>query len=151
MLATGYELWTDPETYRPGTVLGANGFDLTQYYRSHGLRAYGGTSHPRLPNRWEIVGPLGFVGFAWPVFVETMAAHAVRVIDETRRRGSQVAEVSQSAFNAWNRLVEQRGKTAHLYLTTCNPELRTYFVNSQGDTVYYRPQTITASRRFARR
>jgi hypothetical protein len=28
---------------------------------------------------------------------------------------------------------------------------RTYFINSQRDTVYYRPQTITASRRFARR
>lgn len=151
VLATGYELWTDPETYRPGTVLGANGFDLAEYYRSHGLRAYAGTSHPRLPNRWEIVGPLGFVGFAWPDFVETMAAHAVRLIDETRRRGSQVVEVSQSAFNEWNTLVERRGKTARLYFTQCNPTLNTYFVNSQGDTVYHRPQTITASRRFARR
>ena len=84
--ATGYELWTDPETYRPGTVLGPNGFDLAEYYRAHGLQSYAGTAHPRLPNRWEIVGPLGFVGFAWMDFVETMAAHAVRVIDEARRR-----------------------------------------------------------------
>jgi cation diffusion facilitator CzcD-associated flavoprotein CzcO len=151
VLATGYELWTDPETYRPGTVLGANGFDLAEYYRSHGLRAYAGASHPRLPNRWEIVGPLGFVGFAWPDFVETMAAHAVRIIDETRRRDSKVAEVSQDAFNRWNKLMERRGKTAHVYFTACNPGLNTYFVNSQRDTVYHRPQTITASRRFARR
>ena len=28
VLATGYELWTDPETYRPATILGSNGFDL---------------------------------------------------------------------------------------------------------------------------
>ena len=93
VLATGYELWTDPETYRPGTILGANGFDLAEYYRAHGMQSYAGTAHPRLPNRWEIVGPLGFVGFAWCDFVETMAAHAVRVIAETRRRGTQVAEV----------------------------------------------------------
>ena len=151
VLATGYELWTDPETYRPGTVLGADGFDLAEYYRSHGLRAYAGTSHHRLPNRWEIVGPLGFVGFAWPDFVETIAAHAVRIIDETRRSGSHVAHVSQAAFNRWNATMERRGKTAHLYFTECNPTLRTYFVNSQRDTVYHRPQTITASRRFARR
>ena len=151
VMATGYELWTDPETYRPGTVMGANGFDLAEYYRSHGLRAYAGTSHPRLPNRWEIVGPLGFVGFAWPDFVETMAAHAVRIIDETRRRDSQVVEVSQDAFNRWNTLMERRGKTARLYFTACNPTVNTYFVNSQHDTVYHRPQTITASRRFARR
>ena len=44
VLATGYELWTDPETYRPGTVLGAGGFDLAEYYRAHGLRSYASTA-----------------------------------------------------------------------------------------------------------
>ena len=150
VLATGYELWTDPETYRPGTVLGANGFDLAEYYRAHGLQSYAGTAHPRLPNRWEIVGPLGFVGFAWMDFVETVAAHAVRMIDEARRRNINVVTVSQEAFNQWNTLMRRRGKTAHLYYTAC-AGLNTYFINSQQDTLYYRPQTITGSRRFARR
>lgn len=149
--ATGYELWTDPETYRPATVLGAHGFDLAEYYHAHGLQSYAGTAHPRLPNRWEIVGPLGFVGFAWPDFVETMAAHAVRVIDEARRRGTGVVAVSQSAFNRWNQRMRRHGKVAHLYFTACSPGLSTYFVNSQRDTVYHRPQTITGSRRFAQR
>jgi cation diffusion facilitator CzcD-associated flavoprotein CzcO len=148
--ATGYELWTDPETYRPRTVLGVNGFDLAEYYRTHGLQSYAGTAHPRLPNRWEIVGPLGFVGLAWCDFVETMAAHAVRVIDEARRRGTEVVAVNQEAFNRWNDTMCRRGKVAHLYFTACNPGLNTYFVNSQRDTVYHRPQTITGSRRFAR-
>ena len=147
--ATGYELWTDPETYRPGTVLGSNGFDLAEYYRAHGLQSYAGTAHPRLPNRWEIVGPLGFVGFAWMDFVETMAAHAVRMIEEARRKDIIVVAVSQDAFNRWNTLMRRRGKTAHLYYTAC-AGLNTYFINSQRDTLYYRPQTITGSRRFAR-
>lgn len=151
VLATGYELWTDPETYRPGTVLGAAGFDLAQFYRAHGMLSYAGTAHPRLPNRWEIVGPNGFVGFAWCDFVETMAAHAARVIDETRRRGAHVAEVDQDAFNRWNATMARRGRTAHVYFTDCNPNLNTYFVNSQRDTVYHRPQTITGSRWFAKR
>ncbi len=151
VLATGYELWTDPETYRPGTILGDDGFDLAQYYRTHGLRSYGGSAHPQLPNRWEIVGPLGFVGFAWPDFVETMAAHAVRIIDETRRRRAASVAVSQEAFDRWNEQIHRQGKAVHLYLTACNPGLSTYFVNSQNDTVYHRPQTITASRRFSRR
>jgi cation diffusion facilitator CzcD-associated flavoprotein CzcO len=150
VLATGYQLWTDPETYRPGTVLGANGFDLAEYYRAHGLQSYAGTAHPHLPNRWEIVGPLGFVGFAWPDFVETMAAHAVRIIDEARRRGRPVAAVSPHAFNEWTARMRRDGKVAHLYFTACSPGLNTYFVNSQRDTVYHRPQTITGSRRFAR-
>lgn len=151
VLATGYELWTDPETYRPGTIVGAGGFDLAEYYRAHGMQSYAGTAHPRLPNRWEIVGPLGYVGFAWCDFVETTAAHAVRVIAETRNRDRQVAAVSQDAFNRWNELMARRGKTAHLYFTECNPTLSTYFVNSRRETVYHRPQTITASRWFARR
>ncbi len=149
VLATGYELWTDPETYRPGAILGANGFDLAEYYRAHGLQSYAGTAHPRLPNRWEIVGPLGFVGFAWMDFVETIAAHAVRMIDEARRRDANVVAVSQEAFNRWNDVMRRRGKTAHLYYTAC-AGLNTYFINSQRETLYYRPQTITGSRRFAR-
>lgn len=151
VLATGYELWTDPETYRPGTILGTDGFDLAEYYRTHGMQSYAGTAHPRLPNRWEIVGPNGFVGFAWCDFVETMALHAARVIAETRAQGAQVAEVGQDAFNRWNNLMARRGKTARLYFTDCNPGLRTYFINSRRETVYHRPQTITASRWFARR
>jgi cation diffusion facilitator CzcD-associated flavoprotein CzcO len=149
VLATGYELWIDPETYRTGTVMGPNGFDLAQYYRVHGLHSYAGTAHPRLPNRWEIVGPLGFVGFAWPDYVETMAAHAVRIIDETRHRGTEIATVSQDAFNRWNARMNRDGRVAHLYYTATSG-LNTYFVNSQSETPYYRPQTITGSRQFAR-
>lgn len=149
VLATGYELWIDPETYRPDTVLGPNGFDLAHYYRAHGLHSYAGTAHPRLPNRWEIVGPLGFVGFAWPDYVETMAAHAVRIIDETRHRGAEVATVSQDAFNRWNARMNRDGRVAHLYYTATSG-LNTYFVNSQRETPYYRPQTIIGSRQFAR-
>jgi cation diffusion facilitator CzcD-associated flavoprotein CzcO len=149
--ATGYELWTDPETYRPGTIMGANGFDLAEYYRAHGMRSYAGTAHPRLPNRWEIVGPTGFVGFAWMDYDETMTEHAVRMIDETRRRGAQVVEVSHDAFNRWNERMRRDGKAVRTYIVECNRGLNSYFVNSHDEVVYYRPQTITGSRRFARR
>jgi hypothetical protein len=78
--------------------LGDNNSDLAEYYRVHGLRSYAGTAHAQLPNRWEIVNPFGFVGFAWLDFVETMATHAVRIIYETRRRGAVAAAVNQDAF-----------------------------------------------------
>lgn len=151
VLATGYELWTDPETYRPGTVVGVDGFDLAEYYRAEGLHSYAGTAHPRLPNRWEMVGPLGFVGFAWMDYAETMAEHAVRMIVEARRCGATSVAVRQSAFDRWNTAMDRQGKAIHLYLTACNPGLSTYFVNSRHQTVYHRPQTITGSRRFSRR
>lgn len=148
--ATGYELWTDPETYRLGTIIGRDGLDLAEQYRTHGLASYGGSAYPGMPNRWELVGPLGFVGFAWFDYLETVAAHAVRVITEARRRGTQVAEVTPAAFARRNEKLERQGKAIRLYLTDCNPGLRTYFVNSLGQTVYHRPETIAASRRFSR-
>ncbi|EHI11161.1 flavin-containing monooxygenase [Mycolicibacterium thermoresistibile] len=149
--ATGYELWTDPETYFPGTILGDAGFDLALDYRENGLRSYGGTAHPRLPNRWEIVGPLAFVGVGWTDFVETMAEHAVRIIDAARRRGADVVTVTDEAFGRWDARMRKAGKAARLYYTRCNPGVNTYYVNSQRDTVYHRPQTITESLVFAHR
>lgn len=149
--ATGYELWTDPETYRPGTVVGRDGTDLAEQYRAHGLASYAGSAYPGMPNRWELVGPLGFVGFAWFDFLETICAHAVRVITETRRRGARSAEVRPEAFTARNERLQRQGRAIRLYLTECNPGLNTYFVNSLGQTVYHRPETIAASRRFSRR
>jgi cation diffusion facilitator CzcD-associated flavoprotein CzcO len=148
--ATGYELWTDPETYRPGTIIGRDGLDLAEQYRTHGLASYAGSAYPGMPNRWELVGPLGFVGFAWFDYLETVASHAVRIITEARRRDAQVAEVTPAAFAQRNEKLERQGKAIRLYLTACNPGLRTYFVNSLGQTVYYRPETIAASRRFSR-
>ena len=46
--------------------------------------------------------------------------------------------------------MDRRGRTAHTYYTR-KSALRTYFVNSQHETPYYRPQTITGARVFARR
>lgn len=149
--ATGYELWTDPETYRPETVLGSDGFDLADDYRANGLRSYGGTAHPRLPNRWEIVGPLAFVGVGWTDFVEAMAEHTVRVIDAARCSGADVVGVTEAAFDRWNARMRAANKAAHLYYTRCNADVHSYYVNSQGDTVYHRPQTIAGSLRFAYR
>ena len=148
--ATGYQLWTDPETYRPGTIIGRDGFDLAMQYRTHGLQSYAGSAHPGLPNRWELVGPVGFVGFAWFDYLETVTAHAVRVIAETRRRGAAAAEVTPAAFDERNRKLDRQGRAMRLYFTECNPGLNTYFVNSLGQAVYYRPETIAESRRFSR-
>lgn len=65
--------------------------------------------------------------------------------------GTIEVTVTQGAFDRWNDRMRRQGRAVHLYLTACNPGLSTYLVNSQNDTVYHRPQTITASRRFSRR
>ncbi|MFG1793071.1 flavin-containing monooxygenase [Nocardia sp. NPDC049149] len=150
VLATGYELFTDPETYRPGTTLGPNGFDLADDYRRNGLRSYGGSAHPGLPNRWSLIAPQGNVGFAWHTTIDLTARHAARVIAEAKRRKAAVAQVRTAAFDRWVRKMRRRGKVISTYTVDCNPGLRSYYVNSHGEALYYRPQTLSGAVWFSR-
>ncbi|OHT83005.1 flavin-containing monooxygenase [Mycobacteroides saopaulense] len=149
VLATGYEIYTDPEHYKPGKVQGSSGFDLGEYYRDHEMRTYGGSALPGLPNRWMLVGPEGNQGQGWHAMVEANARHAARVIAESRQRGRQVAEVSRRAFAKWVRRMAHQSKAIRLYATDCQPPLNTYFVNSKGETRYYRPQTVSEMNWFS--
>ena len=133
----------------PGTVLGATGSTSPRTPRD-GLQSYAGTAHPRLPNRWEIVGPLGFVGFAWPTTSRPSPRTPCGSSPRPARRGTQVAEVSQDAFNRWNDAMRRRGKAA-LLLRRLQSRPAHVLRQLPRDAVYHRPQTITGSRRFARR
>jgi cation diffusion facilitator CzcD-associated flavoprotein CzcO len=150
VLATGYEIYTDPEHYKPGTILGRNGFDLGEYYRDHEMRTYGGSALPGLPNRWALVGPEGNQGQGWHAMVEANARHAARVIAESSRTRREIAEVRQQAFNKWVRRMTRQGKAIRLYATDCQPPLSTYFINSKGEARYYRPQTVSEMNWFSR-
>ncbi|WP_405133094.1 flavin-containing monooxygenase [Nocardia sp. NBC_01388] len=151
VMATGYELFTDPEAYRTGKIVGASGLDLAEDYRRNGLRSYGGSAHSGFPNRWSLVAPQGYVGVAWHTFIDLTARHAVRIISEATRRKATVAQVRPAAFERWVGRMRRNEKLIRTYTVDCNPGLRTYFVNSQGDAVYYRPQTISGAWWFSRR
>ena len=88
-----------------GVVVGRDGFDLADFYRSHGMHSYAGTAHPGLPNRSGTSWGRRVLSVSRKVhdFAELVAAHAVRVIDQTRRRGCQVSHVGQEPFDRWNR------------------------------------------------
>lgn len=151
VMATGYEMFTDPESYRAGATVGAAGLDLADEYRRNGLRSYGGSAHPGFPNRWSLVGPHGYVGVAWHTFVDLTARHAVRIITEAGRRDAAAVRVRAEAFDRWVARMRRDEKLIRTYTVDCNPGLRTYFVNSQGDALYYRPQTISGAWWFSRR
>ncbi|MGX1804209.1 flavin-containing monooxygenase [Nocardia sp. NPDC055321] len=150
VLATGYEVFSDPETYLPGTVVGRDGFDLAKFYRAEGLQAYQSVSVPGLPNRWTLVGPYSWSGTSWHAFVETTADHAIRAIAETRRRGADVCEVRADAAERYHREVHARAEGVRYYLCELNGHVPTYYRNSQGDSTYIRPESFFAARRRTR-
>lgn len=132
VLATGYELFSDPESYRPGTIVGRDGFDLGAFFGAHRLQAYESVSLPKLPNRWMVVGPYSWSGTGWHALVEITTRHAVRAIAEARRRGATAIEVRPQAHQAYHDRVRRRGRNMAHYLTVQNSGLRTYYVNSRA-------------------
>ena len=151
ILATGYEVFSDPETYLPGTIVGRNGFDVAKFYAEEGLQAYQSVSVPGLPNRWTLVGPYSWSGTSWHAFVEMTADHAVRAIKETRQRGAIVCEVRKQAADAYHRAVHERAEGVRYYLCELNGDVPTYYRNSQGDSTYIRPAGFFEARRLTRK
>ncbi|MFC3961477.1 flavin-containing monooxygenase [Nocardia jiangsuensis] len=146
VLATGYEMFSDPESYHDGAVVGRDGFDLARFFGKEGLQAYESVAIPRLPNRWLIAGPYSWTGSGWHTLVEVSATHAIRAISAGRERGATVVEVRKSAHDAYHEQVRRRGTLINHYFTVQNRGLRTYYVNSQGDMAYLRPSTLVEAR-----
>ncbi len=146
VLATGYELFSDPESYPPGTIVGRDGFDLGDFYTREGLQAYESVALPGLPNRWMLVGPYSWTGSGWHALVELNARHVARAITATRERGADVAEVSTEAHDTYHARIRKRGATLRWYFTELHAGTRTYYVNSQGDVPYIRPSSLLEAR-----
>ncbi|WP_330181453.1 NAD(P)/FAD-dependent oxidoreductase [Nocardia sp. NBC_01503] len=151
VLATGYHVFSDPETYTPGMVVGQDGMDLGKFYAENGLQAYESVSLPSLPNRWTLVGPYSWSGSGWHAFVEMTADHAVRAISEARRRGATFVAVRQDAHDAYHRDIYRHGAAMRFYLAELNAHVPTYYRNSQGDSTYIRPSGFFRARRGHRR
>jgi len=151
VLATGYELFSDPESYRPGHVVGRDGFDLGEFYARERLQAYESVALPGLPNRWMLVGPYSWTGTGWHALIEVAATHAVRAITAARERGATSVEVRPEAHATYHERVQRRGRTIASYFNDLNAGVPTYYVNSQGDVPYIRPSTALEAYWSARR
>ncbi|GED96645.1 flavin-containing monooxygenase [Gordonia crocea] len=150
VLATGYHLFSDPESYVEGTVVGRDGFDLGIFYNEQRLQAYQSVSVPKLPNRWMLVGPYSWIGTGWHELVEISSSHAVNVIAAAVGRGEDVVEVSQQAHDEYHAMIRRNDENIDYYFNTVNAGLRTYYVNSAGDMPYIRPTSLFTARKQSR-
>ncbi|MFE3193580.1 flavin-containing monooxygenase [Nocardia sp. NPDC059240] len=149
VLATGYEVFSDPESYKPGTVIGRAGFDLGVFYNTEELKAYYSTSVSGIPNRFIMIGPYSWTGTAFHYFVENAMRHIAAVIDETRRRGAVVVEVRPEAQDRFHRDILRSGRNLAYYLETRCEGSNSYFINSQGKSPYIRPWSLLKTYRKA--
>ncbi|MEV6773702.1 NAD(P)/FAD-dependent oxidoreductase [Nocardia sp. NPDC051030] len=131
VLATGQQVFSDPEYYKPGMIVGRDGFDLGEFYAEHGLQAYESAAVPGIPNRWMISGPYSW-GHSLHPMAENVAYHAARAIAAARERGATLVEVRREVHDAYHATVLGRGENIHYYFKDLNRGLRTYYINSQG-------------------
>ncbi|MCS3778809.1 flavin-containing monooxygenase [Tsukamurella ocularis] len=150
VLATGYHLFSDPESYVEGAVVGRDGFDLGVFYNSERLQAYQSVAGPQLPNRWILVGPYSWIGTGWHELVEISSGHAINVIEATMARGAQSAEVQWGAHNAYHAKIRRNDENIDYYFNSVNAGLRTYYVNSAGDMPYIRPTSLFEAKEQSR-
>jgi cation diffusion facilitator CzcD-associated flavoprotein CzcO len=149
VLATGFRMATDPENYRQNPVRGRDGFDLATFYAEHRVRSYESVSMPGLPNHFMIFGPYGWTGGTWHTLVETASHHIVRVIQEARRRGAQVVEVTEEAADQWTRFAVQRLSRSLWQAGSC-ATANSYYFDQHGDTPFLRPTTTRQAWHAAR-
>jgi cation diffusion facilitator CzcD-associated flavoprotein CzcO len=149
VLATGFRLASDPETFRHTPVHGREGFDLATFYSEHRLASYEGVSIPGLPNHFMMFGPYGWVGGTWHQLVETTSDHIVRVITEARRRGATSVEVRPEPTARWTKRMQDR-LARSLWATNGCATANSYYFDHHGDTPYLRPTSSAQARRASR-
>lgn len=142
VLATGYEVFSDPESYREGAVVGRDGFDLGRFFNEGGLQAYHSTAVAGLPNRWIMIGPYSWTGTAFHYILENAMRNINRAIGEARRRGVTKTEVRKDAQDRYHARLMRRNRNIGYYFSTHCAGSNTYFVNSHGDSPYVRPGSL---------
>lgn len=149
VLATGFEMSNSPVVYQRNPVKGRNGFDLAEFYATQRAAAYEGVSMPGLPNTFMVFGPYSWSGSSWFVMVENACRHALRVIEETLRRGATTAEISTAANDRFHRFVSKRGAQTLMQGRACAGS-NSYYVDRNGDVSFLRPTTAYQATRASK-
>ncbi|OHT88559.1 flavin-containing monooxygenase [Mycobacteroides saopaulense] len=149
--ATGFDLFSEPASYKRGRVVGAQGRDLGEFFDSHGMRAYESVSITGFPNRWIIVGPYSWTGNGgWHGLADTAVTHIVRAISLAGERRATRMEVRQEALDRFHQLMLRNGRNLKYYFTELNHNVRSYWKNADDDVPLLRPTTTLQARRAAR-
>ncbi|SKL95409.1 Probable monooxygenase [Mycobacteroides abscessus subsp. bolletii] len=150
--ATGFDLFSEPASYKRGRVTGAGGRDLGDFFNTRGMQAYESVSITGFPNRWIIVGPYSWTGNGgWHGLADTAVTHIVRAISLAGERGASRMEVRQEALDRFHQLMLRNGRNLKYYFTELNQGVRSYWKNADDDVPLLRPTTTLQARRAAKK
>ena len=139
ILATGFKVFEIGST-PPFPIYGRNSLELGHFWHEQRYQAYEGTTVPKFPNLFIVLGPYSNTGSSWFVMVEAQTTHAVRCLDEAKRRRATTIEINQEPHDAFFRDVVRRQKNSVLFNNNCSTA-NSYYFDHRGDAPFLRPSS----------
>jgi cyclohexanone monooxygenase len=121
IFATGFEITTSAHRRVDFDTIGRDGLSLYAHW-GNGFRTLHGLSSHNFPNWFTIgINQNGLSPNMTSMF-DDQAVHVAFVIDEVRKRGKEVVEVTAEAEQAWvDEIVRLAGSGANAFLEECTP------------------------------
>lgn len=112
------------------TIKGSGGRDLGQEWGAEDPRSYLGMCVPGFPNYFHTVGPNSAPNHAagQNLISEAQVNWIIEALDRVTDAGARAFEVTQEAFDAWNRKVDERMPQ----MIWTHPRANSYYNNSKG-------------------
>ncbi len=148
VLATGFDMWD--ANFPAIRIVGREGKDLGQWWRSTRFQAYQGIAVPGFPNLLSLASPYSYSGLSFFTTIEGQMKHIGRLLTEVRRRGARTFEVTDPANDEFLGWVTERLGDSVFALGSC-ATARSYYFNQHGEAALLRPSSTINTHRDAER
>ncbi len=121
IFSTGFEITTAANRRVDFDTIGRNGLSLYEHWRN-GFRTLHGLSSHNFPNWFTIGINQNGLSVNMTAMFDDQAVHVSYIIDEVKRRGKRVVEVTAEAEDAWvTEIIRLAGSGVSAFLEECTP------------------------------
>ncbi|MFN8283644.1 MAG: NAD(P)/FAD-dependent oxidoreductase [Chitinophagales bacterium] len=129
-------------------VYGKDKQELSEYWQQNRLQAYHGCSIPGFPNFFMIFGPYSASGLSWFDLIEIQLNHIMRVLNENRKRKTDVVEIKKEANDTYFKYMLENQENTVFFNNNCSGA-NSYYFDKNGDAPFLRPLSVAESRKYS--
>ncbi|MGB0955150.1 MAG: flavin-containing monooxygenase [Panacagrimonas sp.] len=137
--ATGYKVF-EKGNLPSFEVHGRDGLELGQFWEDQRYQAYEGTTVPKFPNYFGMLGPYALTGSSYFKMVENHSVHAVRCIKQARKTGNTCVEIRPGPHERYFADIQRRQQRTVFLNHSCSGS-NSYYFDRHGDAPMLRPST----------
>lgn len=136
VLATGFKLMEEGN-YPPFPVIGRDGRDLAEQWRTQRFTSYEGIAVHGYPNLHYLPAPYTYSGLSYFFTIEAQMAHVSRLVRHMRREGVEVFEARAEAEEAYVDRMRAAAKSSIFVSGDCGTS-NSYYFNEHGEAAIAR-------------